>query len=87
MSLSASMMVFPACLSVFLSIQRRPLEQIKVAVPIILNALKAASFDLDHGDVGLKDLFGGAINVANSIKSTCKKLVCQCFYLFIFVKV
>lgn len=71
---------------VFLSIQRRPLEQIKVAVPIILNALEAASFDLDNGDVGLKDLFGGAIDVANSIQSTCKKLVCQCFH-FIFLKI
>lgn len=59
---------------VFLSIQRRPLEQIKVAVPIILHALEAASFDLDNGDAGLKDLFGRAIDVANSIQSTCKKL-------------
>ncbi|KAH9625296.1 hypothetical protein KSS87_009054 [Heliosperma pusillum] len=59
---------------VFLSIQRRHFEQIKVAVPIILNALKAASFDLDDGDVGFEKLFEGAVAIAGSIQATCKKL-------------
>lgn len=59
---------------VFLSIQRRQVEQIKVALPIVLNAVKAASFDLDDRDVGFKDLFEGAISIANSVLETCKKL-------------
>ncbi|KNA17138.1 hypothetical protein SOVF_082920 [Spinacia oleracea] len=59
---------------VFLSIQRRQVEQIKVALPIILNAVKAASFDLDDRVTSFKDLFEGAISIANSIIGTCKKL-------------
>ncbi|XP_074312842.1 aberrant root formation protein 4 [Silene latifolia] len=59
---------------VFLSIQRRHFEQIKVALPIILNALKTASFDLDDCDVGVDKLFEGAVAVAGSIQATCKKL-------------
>lgn len=62
---------------VFLSIQRRQVEQIKVALPIVLNAVKAASFDLDDRDVGFKDLFEGAISIANSVLETCKKRVEQ----------
>ncbi|XP_021769411.1 aberrant root formation protein 4-like [Chenopodium quinoa] len=58
----------------FLSISRRQAEQIKVALPIILNAVKAASFDLDDRDIGFKDLFEGAISIANSMLGTCKKL-------------
>lgn len=65
------------CFSVFLSIQRRQFEQIKVALPILLNAVKAASFDLDDGDIGFKDLFEGAISIGKSILGTCQKLVCQ----------
>lgn len=77
-------MIVPyCCLSVFLSIQRRQVEQIKVALPIILNAVKAASFDLDDRVTSFKDLFEGAISIANSIIGTCKKLVCQSLtYLF-----
>ncbi|KAK9699904.1 hypothetical protein RND81_08G203200 [Saponaria officinalis] len=59
---------------VFLNIQRRHFEQMKVAIPIVLNALKAASFDLDDSDVGLEILFKGAIAIADSIQATCKKL-------------
>ncbi|KMT19008.1 hypothetical protein BVRB_2g031040 [Beta vulgaris subsp. vulgaris] len=59
---------------VFLSIQRRQFEQIKVALPILLNAVKAASFDLDDGDIGFKDLFEGAISIGKSILGTCQKL-------------
>lgn len=63
-------------LPVFLSIQRRQVKQIKVALPIILNAVKAAAFDMDDSNVGVKNLFEGATSIANSMLETCKKLVC-----------
>ncbi|KAL2939953.1 Aberrant root formation protein 4 [Bienertia sinuspersici] len=59
---------------VFLTIKRRQVEQIKVALPIIINAVKTASFDMDDRDLGVKDLFEGATSIANSILETSKKL-------------
>ncbi|KAF8393088.1 hypothetical protein HHK36_021329 [Tetracentron sinense] len=60
---------------VFLCIQRRHFEQIKVAVPVILNVLKAVSSESDDGDKGsVTDLIGRAINIATSIQSVIQKL-------------
>ncbi|KAJ7966234.1 Aberrant root formation protein 4 [Quillaja saponaria] len=57
---------------VFLSLQRRHFEHIKVAVPIILNVLKAVPLELDEGE--LVDIFERAVGIANSIHAICTKL-------------
>ncbi|KAK9279233.1 hypothetical protein L1049_012911 [Liquidambar formosana] len=59
---------------VFLSIQRRHFEQVKVAVPVILNVLKAVSSESEDEDSDSEDLFDRAIGIANSIKAVCIKL-------------
>lgn len=59
---------------VFLSIQRRQFEQVKEAVPVILNVLKAMSSELDEGDTDYEDLLNRSIDVANSIQAVCVKL-------------
>ena len=60
--------------SVFISIQRRQFEQVKEAVPIILNVLKAVALDSD--DAELEGVFDRAVGIANSIYEVCNKLVC-----------
>ncbi|CAL5440081.1 unnamed protein product [Camellia sinensis] len=62
---------------VFLSIQRRQFEQVKEAVPVIINVLKAMSSELDEGDTDYEDLLNRSIDVANSIQAVCVKLVCD----------
>ncbi|GMQ02943.1 hypothetical protein CsSME_00048954 [Camellia sinensis var. sinensis] len=59
---------------VFLSIQRRQFEQVKEAVPVIINVLKAMSSELDEGDTDYEDLLNRSIDVANSIQAVCVKL-------------
>ncbi|KAH7524583.1 hypothetical protein FEM48_Zijuj06G0134900 [Ziziphus jujuba var. spinosa] len=59
---------------VFLSIQRRHFEQVKVAVPVILKVLKAISFESDGKHTELQDLFDAALGIANSIHAVCAKL-------------
>ncbi|THG23518.1 hypothetical protein TEA_004597 [Camellia sinensis var. sinensis] len=54
---------------VFLSIQRRQFEQVKEAVPVIINVLKAMSSELDEGDTDYEDLLNRSIDVANSIQA------------------
>lgn len=61
--------------SVFISIQRRQFEQVKVAVPIILNILKAVSLESEEAE--LEDVFDTAVEIANSIYEVCNKLVRQ----------
>jgi len=61
--------------SVLLSIQRRQFEQVKVAVPIILNILKAVSLESEEAE--LEDVFDTAVEIANSIYEVCNKLVRQ----------
>lgn len=58
------------------SIQRRHFEQIKVVVPVVLNALKAVDFGTSDGDVKCDTLYGRAMDIASSIQSVCGKLVC-----------
>ncbi|ONI34543.1 hypothetical protein PRUPE_1G486500 [Prunus persica] len=59
---------------VFLSLQRRHFEQVKVAVPIIVKVLKARSLELEDEDPEFKNLFDRAMSIANSIRAVCVKL-------------
>ncbi|XLS61925.1 hypothetical protein HN51_016153 [Arachis hypogaea] len=61
--------------SVFTSIKRRHFEQVQVAVPIILNVLKAVALDSDDADdAELESVFHRAVGIANSIYEVCNKL-------------
>ncbi|XP_038897736.1 aberrant root formation protein 4 [Benincasa hispida] len=60
---------------VICSIQRRHFEQIKVVVPVVLNALKAVDFETSEGDVKCDTLYGRAMDIASSIQSVCEKLL------------
>ncbi|KAL8158980.1 hypothetical protein V2J09_000517 [Rumex salicifolius] len=57
-----------------LSIRRRHFEQLKTAVPVVLNALKTASVDHDDRVRDSKDLFQRALGFAFSLRETCDKL-------------
>jgi hypothetical protein len=59
---------------VFILIQRRHYEQLKVAVPIVLNVLKDISLETD---VQVEDLFDKALGIASSIRDVSSKLVCK----------
>ncbi|XP_047340589.1 aberrant root formation protein 4 [Impatiens glandulifera] len=62
---------------VFVSIQRRQFEQIKEAIPVVLNVLKStcAQLDEDTEDVkDVKDLLNKSICISNSIVAVCEKL-------------
>ncbi|KAK7260920.1 hypothetical protein RIF29_27221 [Crotalaria pallida] len=54
---------------VFVLIKRHHFKQVKEAVPIILNELKAVSLESD--DAELEDVFDKAVEVANSIYKVC----------------
>ncbi|CAH8270741.1 unnamed protein product [Arabidopsis lyrata] len=56
---------------VFISIQRRHYEQLKVAVPIVLNVLKDISLETD---VQVEGLFDKALGIASSIRDVSSKL-------------
>ncbi|AED91627.1 aberrant root formation protein [Arabidopsis thaliana] len=56
---------------VFILIQRRHYEQLKVAVPIVLNVLKDISLETD---VQVEDLFDKALGIASSIRDVSSKL-------------
>ncbi|XP_061366322.1 aberrant root formation protein 4-like [Gastrolobium bilobum] len=60
---------------IFFSIQRRQFEQVKEAVPMILNVLKAVSLESDEAD--LEGVFDRAVQIANSICEVCNKRVLQ----------
>ncbi|KAI4316372.1 hypothetical protein L6164_024357 [Bauhinia variegata] len=57
---------------VFMSTQRRHFEQARVAIPIILNVLKAVSLGSD--DAETEGVFERAVEIANSIYAVCTKL-------------
>lgn len=59
----------------FLSLQRRHFEQVKVAVPIIVKVLKGQSLELEDEDPEFKNLFDRAMGIAKSIRVVCLKLV------------
>ncbi|VVB14021.1 unnamed protein product [Arabis nemorensis] len=56
---------------VFISVQRRHYEQLRVAVPIVLNVLKDMSLETD---VQVEDLFEKALGIAVSIQDVSSKL-------------
>ncbi|KAL3497311.1 hypothetical protein ACH5RR_040043 [Cinchona calisaya] len=59
---------------VFVSIRRRHFEQVKAALPVIINALKAISLDIDDEDTDPWDVFHKANCIADSIKAVCSLL-------------
>ena len=62
----------------FLLIQRRHFEQVKVAVPVILKVVKAVSSELadrDVEDAELMNLFCKALGIARSIHYLSTKLL------------
>ncbi|XP_043702216.1 aberrant root formation protein 4 isoform X2 [Telopea speciosissima] len=60
---------------VFLCIQRRVFEQLKAAVPGILNALKVVSSELDDEEKNsITDLISRVIGIATSMQSASQKL-------------
>ncbi|XP_031483362.1 aberrant root formation protein 4 isoform X2 [Nymphaea colorata] len=61
---------------VFLCTRRRHFEQIKTAVPMVLNVLESASSELSEEDDGyLHSLFERGTAIASSIQEVCGKLV------------
>ncbi|XP_047153808.1 aberrant root formation protein 4 isoform X1 [Vigna umbellata] len=58
---------------VIISIKRRQFEQVKEAVPIILNVLKVVSLESEEEEE-LEDVFDRAVEIANSICEVCNKL-------------
>ncbi|XAR71019.1 hypothetical protein NMG60_11028098 [Bertholletia excelsa] len=59
---------------VFVSIRRRQFEQVKEAVPVIINVLKDMSSESDEGDTDYDDLLNRSIGIASSIQAVCMKL-------------
>ncbi|KAG2691419.1 hypothetical protein I3760_08G008100 [Carya illinoinensis] len=68
---------------VILSIRRHHYEQVKVAVPVIVNVLKVVTSETDDGDTEIEGLFDRAVGIANSIHTVCTKLVCDIFIYYI----
>lgn len=65
-------------LPAFLSIQRRQFEQIKEAVPVVLNVLKSVSAESDNGeDDRVEYLIAIVINIATSMQEVCQNIVCD----------
>lgn len=61
----------------FISLQRRHFEQIKVAVPVVVKVVKAISTESDYEDTELETLFERIVVNAHSIQTVCRKLVCD----------
>ncbi|KAB2019986.1 hypothetical protein ES319_D07G034900v1 [Gossypium barbadense] len=59
---------------VFISLQRRHFEQIKVAVPVVVKVVKAISTESDYEDTELETLFERIVVNALSIQTVCRKL-------------
>ncbi|XP_042453558.1 aberrant root formation protein 4-like isoform X1 [Zingiber officinale] len=61
---------------VFLCIQRRHLEQVKVALPVVLDVLQASTSEAGEEDKDtLRGLFGAAVSIAISIQEVGRKMV------------
>uniref|UniRef100_A0A803PUA7 Aberrant root formation protein 4 n=1 Tax=Cannabis sativa TaxID=3483 RepID=A0A803PUA7_CANSA len=58
---------------VLISIQKRHFEQLKTAIPIVVKVLMAVSSEFDNDCTELKDLYDGALSIANSVHSVCIK--------------
>ncbi|KAK8610188.1 hypothetical protein V6N13_081355 [Hibiscus sabdariffa] len=60
--------------NVFLSIQRRHFEQIKVAVPVVVKVVKVISSEPDSQDTELETLFDRVVVNALSIQTVCTNM-------------
>lgn len=61
-----------------ISVRRHHVQQIKVALPVILKVARTISSDFDGEDeVSLLDLFRAVIGIGISIQSICDKSVCE----------
>ena len=58
-------------------IQRRYIEQVKVALPVVLKVMHAAVSECveEHGSAAV-DLFNAAHGIGNTIQEMCKSMVC-----------
>lgn len=58
-------------------IQRRHIEQVKVALPVVLKVMHAAVSECveEHGSAAV-DLFNAAHGIGNAIQEMCKSMVC-----------
>lgn len=61
--------------SVLIRIQRRQFEQVKAAVPVVLQVLNSMTLQTDDEDADARDLFSKAIDIADSVQAVCAKLV------------
>jgi hypothetical protein len=58
-------------------IQRRHIEQVKVALPVVLKVMctTVQECDEEHGNA-VVDLFNAAHEIGNAIQEMCKAVVC-----------
>ncbi|KAH7841425.1 hypothetical protein Vadar_029718 [Vaccinium darrowii] len=59
---------------VLVSIRRRQFEQVKEAVPVIINVLKAISSESDDGDTDYEEMLNRSIDIAKAVQEICLKL-------------
>ncbi|XP_024994083.1 aberrant root formation protein 4 isoform X1 [Cynara cardunculus var. scolymus] len=57
----------------FEALQRRPFEQLKASLPVVLKVLEALLSDPEHEDTGSADLLNRTILIAHSLKAICEK--------------
>nr|GLL37820.1 aberrant root formation protein 4 [Ipomoea trifida] len=60
---------------VLIRIQRRQFEQVKAAVPVVLQVLNFMALQTDDEDADAFDLFSKAIDIADSVQAVCAKLM------------
>lgn len=60
---------------VFTLIQRRHIEQVKVALPVVLKVMHTVSECEEHGSAAFS-LFNAAQGIGNAIQEMCKSMVC-----------
>lgn len=63
-----------ALAKVFEALQRRPFEQVKTALPVVLKVLEVMLSDPEDEDTGSVDLLNKAILIAHSLKAICIKI-------------
>lgn len=69
----------------FEALQRRPFEQVKVAIPVVVKVLEAILSDPEDEDTSSGDLLSTSILIAHSLKTICVKIVSDTVALDIFL--
>uniref|UniRef100_J3MRW2 Uncharacterized protein n=1 Tax=Oryza brachyantha TaxID=4533 RepID=J3MRW2_ORYBR len=71
-------LLFKELAKVLVLIHRRHTEQVKVALPAVLQVMNAAipEYDEEHGKI-IIDMFNAALGIGNAIQEMCKKMVNQ----------